>query len=49
MIIPIPSFAHSHYNYAMGLSLFSLLPCIVVFFLAQKYYIEGIIIGGIKG
>jgi len=42
-------FAHSHYNYAMGLSLFSLLPCIIVFFLAQKYYIEGIIIGGIKG
>jgi ABC-type glycerol-3-phosphate transport system permease component len=45
----MPAFAFSHFNYAMGLSFVSLLPCIVVFFLAQRYYIEGIIVGGIKG
>ena len=45
----MPAFAFSRFNYAMGLAFVSLLPCIVVFFVAQQYYIEGIVTGGIKG
>ena len=33
----------------MAASLIVLLPCLVVFFIAQKYYIQGIIITGVKG
>lgn len=33
----------------MATSLIVLAPCIVLFFIAQKYYIQGIVISGIKG
>jgi len=33
----------------MAVSLIVLSPCIVLFFIAQKYYIQGIVITGIKG
>lgn len=33
----------------MGASLFMALPCLVLFFLAQKYFVQGIVTTGIKG
>jgi multiple sugar transport system permease protein len=33
----------------MASSLIVLTPCIVLFFIAQKYYIQGIVITGVKG
>jgi multiple sugar transport system permease protein len=33
----------------MAASLMTILPCIVVFFLAQRYFTEGIVLSGIKG
>jgi len=33
----------------MAVSLLILLPCVVLFFVAQKYYIQGIVITGVKG
>ncbi|TDF95121.1 carbohydrate ABC transporter permease [Paenibacillus piri] len=33
----------------MAASLFALLPCILLFFFAQKYFIQGIVISGVKG
>ena len=33
----------------MALSLITILPCIVVFFLAQRYFVEGIATTGLKG
>lgn len=33
----------------MAMSLLSILPCIVIFFMAQQYFVEGIVTTGIKG
>lgn len=33
----------------MAVSLIVLLPCLILFFIAQKYYIQGIVITGVKG
>lgn len=33
----------------MALTLISILPCILIFFLAQKYFVEGIATSGLKG
>lgn len=33
----------------MGASLFMALPCLILFFLAQKYFVQGIVTTGIKG
>jgi len=33
----------------MAVSLLQLLPCLVLFFVAQKYYIQGIVVSGVKG
>ncbi|SFM17127.1 oligogalacturonide transport system permease protein [Paenibacillus sp. 1_12] len=37
------------WNQVMAMSVVTLLPCVVVFFAAQKYFIEGITTTGIKG
>ncbi|MFV0255386.1 MAG: carbohydrate ABC transporter permease [Erysipelotrichaceae bacterium] len=37
------------YNLVFAMSLISLLPSIIVFFMAQKYFVEGIASGSIKG
>jgi len=37
------------WTYLMATSLLVLSPCIVLFFIAQKYYIQGIVISGVKG
>jgi multiple sugar transport system permease protein len=37
------------WNWMMAGSVMVLTPCVVVFFLAQRYFIEGISLGGLKG
>jgi multiple sugar transport system permease protein len=37
------------WNLLMAASLMCLLPCIVLFFTAQKYFIQGIVVSGVKG
>jgi ABC-type glycerol-3-phosphate transport system permease component len=38
-----------HWSYLMAASLVALLPVVIIFFLAQKQFIEGITLSGIKG
>jgi multiple sugar transport system permease protein len=37
------------YNLLMAASLVAVLPCIVLFFLAQRYFVQGIVVSGVKG
>ncbi|MCL5036267.1 MAG: carbohydrate ABC transporter permease [Chloroflexi bacterium] len=37
------------WNLMMAASVIFLLPCLVIFFLAQKAFVQGIVVGGIKG
>lgn len=37
------------WNQVMAMSFISILPCIVVFFSLQKYFVEGLAAGGLKG
>jgi multiple sugar transport system permease protein len=37
------------WNLLMAASLVAVLPCIVLFFFAQRYFIQGIVITGLKG
>ncbi|MNL62306.1 L-arabinose transport system permease protein AraQ [compost metagenome] len=37
------------WNRILAMSVLAILPALIVFFLAQKYFIEGISAGGIKG
>lgn len=37
------------WNLLMAASLIALLPCIILFFFAQRYFIQGIVITGLKG
>lgn len=37
------------WNKVMAMSLLSMLPCVLVFFFAQKYFVEGIATSGLKG
>lgn len=37
------------WNFLMAASVLTMLPCIVIFFFAQKYFIQGIVVTGIKG
>jgi len=39
----------THYNYMMAAALIVSLPVILIFFLGQRYFIEGITLTGIKG
>ncbi|MGQ9632217.1 MAG: carbohydrate ABC transporter permease [bacterium] len=38
----------SHHNLLMGAALLSLIPCFVLFFVAQKYFVQGIVMSGLK-
>jgi len=42
-------FGGTPWHWYMAASLVVLLPCIVVFFVAQRYFIQGIVISGVKG
>ena len=50
----IQSFANGAYGFAewnhlMALGLCSALPCLVLFFVAQRYFIQGIVVSGVNG
>jgi multiple sugar transport system permease protein len=42
-------FGGTPWNLYMAASLTVILPCIVVFFIAQRYFIQGIVVSGVKG
>jgi multiple sugar transport system permease protein len=33
----------------MAASLVTILPCVIVFFIAQRFFIQGIVVSGVKG
>jgi len=37
------------YNYMMAVAVISLLPIIILFFIAQRFFVQGIVMSGIKG
>lgn len=39
----------TNWNAILAMSVVSIVPCILVFFLAQRYYVEGITMSGLKG
>ncbi|MBZ0298156.1 MAG: carbohydrate ABC transporter permease, partial [Anaerolineae bacterium] len=39
----------SHWEYVMVISIITFIPPLLLFFIAQRYYIQGIVISGIKG
>lgn len=39
----------ARWNEIFAMSIVSILPCVVLFFLAQKYFVEGVVTSGIKG
>jgi len=38
-----------NWNQIMAMTVIAMLPCIIIFFMAQKYFVEGIVTTGIKG
>jgi multiple sugar transport system permease protein len=39
----------TQWNYLMGASLVVMIPCVIIFVVMQKYFVEGITLSGIKG
>jgi len=42
-------FGGTYMHWLMAASLVTVLPCIIVFFATQRYFIQGIVITGLKG
>ena len=42
-------FVGEHYPWLMAASLVTVLPCVAVFFFTQRYFVQGIVITGLKG
>jgi multiple sugar transport system permease protein len=42
-------FGGTPWHWYMAASLATLLPCIILFFVAQRYFIQGIVVSGVKG
>ena len=42
-------YGNTAWNLLMAASLITVLPCIILFFFAQRYFIQGIVITGVKG
>jgi multiple sugar transport system permease protein len=40
--------ANVEWHLLMAASVMMMLPCIVVFFLAQRYFVQGIVVSGLK-
>lgn len=38
-----------HWNQVMAMSVVTILPCVIVFFIAQKHFVDGISTTGLKG
>lgn len=45
----LKGFEYTAWNLLMAMSVMTALPCIVLYFLAQRYFIQGIVFTGIKG
>jgi multiple sugar transport system permease protein len=43
------AYGTTDYSLLMAASLVAALPCIVLFFIAQRYFIQGIVVSGVKG
>lgn len=43
------AYGFGQWNLLMAVSLLSALPCLVLFFVAQRYFIQGIVVSGVKG
>ena len=43
------NYGATEWNYLMAASLVTLLPCLVVFFIGQRYFVQGITLSGVKG
>jgi multiple sugar transport system permease protein len=43
------SYGGTAWNLLMAASLVAMLPCIILFFVAQRYFVQGIVVTGIKG
>jgi ABC-type glycerol-3-phosphate transport system permease component len=43
------SYGATDYNLLMAASLVVALPCIALFFIAQRYFVQGIVVSGVKG
>ena len=39
----------AEWNLLMSAALISALPCLIIFFVAQRYFIQGIVVSGVKG
>jgi multiple sugar transport system permease protein len=42
-------FGGTPWHWYMAAAFASLLPCILLFFVAQRYFIQGIVVSGVKG
>jgi multiple sugar transport system permease protein len=42
-------FGGTPWHWYMAASLTVIAPCVLVFFVAQRYFIQGIVISGVKG
>jgi multiple sugar transport system permease protein len=51
--VGLASFRHRYgatpWNLLMAASLVAVLPCVILFFVAQRYFIQGIVVTGVKG
>ena len=43
------SYGYAQWNLLMAMALVSALPCLILFFVAQRYFIQGIVVSGVKG
>jgi multiple sugar transport system permease protein len=42
-------FGGTPWHLYMAASLVTILPCVIVFFIAQRFFIQGIVVSGVKG
>jgi multiple sugar transport system permease protein len=40
---------NSHWNYLMAATLVSIIPPLIIFFISQRFFIEGAVLTGVKG
>lgn len=43
------AYGFAQWNLLMAMALASALPCLILFFVAQRYFIQGIVVSGVKG
>ena len=43
------SYGATPYNLLMAATIVAVLPCVILFFVAQRYFVQGIVVSGVKG